>query len=78
MGLVPKETDRRSMNTLCHLSAFIALIWGSLYCFKTLKEPELGFAILVLVGLWFVLTLLAIDDDVYALWGKSVLRRHRE
>jgi len=68
----------RSVNTLAHLSAFIALIWASLYCFKTLKEPELGFGVLILVALWFVLTLIAIDDDVYALWGKSPLRKRRE
>ena len=66
------------MNTLAHMSTFISLIWASLYCFKTLKEPELGFAVLVLVGLWFVLTLLAIDDDIFMLTGKSRLRRKGE
>jgi len=63
------------MNTLAHLSTFISLIWGSLYCFRTLSEPELGFAILVLVGLWFVLTLVAIDDDIDAIWGRRIIFR---
>ena len=66
------------MNTLCHISTFLSLIWASIYTYKTLKEPELGFALLVLVGLWFVLTLRAIDDDVYLIWGRSPLRRKRE
>lgn len=53
------------MNTLAHIAALVALLWLSVvWGFRTLEDPQLAFAVLILFFLWIPLTLLAIIEDV--------------
>ena len=61
------------MNTLAHTSAFIALLWVALYVYRTLLEPQLGFAILGVALAYIPLTFIAIDDDCWVILGVSPL-----
>ena len=74
----PEQYDRvRTMNTISHISGFIALLWLSLYAFQTLSEPQLGYAILGPALVMFVLTFIAIDEDVTLVQQFRAARRRR-
>lgn len=60
------------MNTIAHLCAMVALLWASIYAFRTLLEDPLGFALLGLFVLWIPLTLVAIDDDLMVVFGRGL------
>ena len=65
------------MNTIAHVSAFIALLWLALYAIRTLTEDQLGFAVFGIALLYVPLTVKAIDDDLQLLTGKGPLSRRR-
>jgi len=60
------------MNTIAHLCAMLALLWASLYAFRTLSENPLGLALLGLFFLWIPLTLVALDDDMMIIFGHGL------
>lgn len=61
------------MNTIAHASAFIAMLWLTFrYAFQVLGEDELGYALLGPTIVLFLLTFLAIDDDVRVIFGRAM------
>jgi len=52
------------MNTLVHAGALFALLWLSLsYAFGTLANDILGFSILGVAVIWFLLLIEAVVED---------------
>ncbi len=53
------------MNTMAHLAALVALMWGSVdYAEGTLGNTPLSVAFLILWILWIPLTIIAARDDM--------------
>ena len=60
---------------MAHISAFVALLWVALYSYRTLAEPQLGYAVFGLALVYLPLIFYAIDDDAWILFGVHPLRR---
>ncbi len=61
------------MNTILHLAGVLSALWASLFAFETLSEPALGGALLILFFGFAVMTLAAIDDDLFLITGRKLL-----
>ncbi len=62
------------MNTLSHLPAVLASLWGSVYAFQTLNEPALGGALFILFLAVIASTVSALDDDIFMAKGRKMLK----
>ena len=62
------------MNTLAHLAALPASLWGSIYAFQTLGEPALGGAMFIVFLAVVALTINALDDDIFMAGGRKMLK----
>ncbi len=61
------------MNTILHLTAVLASLWASIFAFETLGEPALGGSLLILFFGFAVMTLAAVDDDLFIITGRKIL-----
>ncbi len=61
------------MNTILHLAGVLSTLWASIFAFETLTEPALGGALLILFFGFAVMTLAAIDDDLFLITGRKML-----
>ncbi|KKM03791.1 hypothetical protein LCGC14_1770860 [marine sediment metagenome] len=62
------------MNTLAHLAALPASLWGSIYAFQTLGEPALGGAMFIVFLAVVALTINALDDDIFMASDRKMLK----
>ena len=60
------------MNTIIHLAALLASLWGSVFGFQELQEPALGGALLAFFFAYLALTINALDDDLFLAFGKKI------
>ena len=61
------------MNTLLHLTGVLSSLWASIFAFQTLNEQALGGALLVLFFAFAVMTIAALDDDLFLITGRKIL-----
>lgn len=61
------------MNTILHLTGVLSALWASLFAYGTLNEPALGGALLILFFGFVVMTIAAVDDDLFLITGRKVL-----
>lgn len=61
------------MNTILHLTGVLSSLWASLFAFGTLNEPALGGALLILFFGFAVMTIAAVDDDLFLITGRKML-----
>lgn len=59
------------MNTIAHITAMVAALYGAVYSVETLQISPLGFVFVGVFAVFFVMTFGAIADDWKMLkrWG---------
>ena len=62
------------MNTISHLSAMLATLWATIFTFQTLSHEPLGGALFILFFGYVVMSIGAIDDDVYLVSGRKMMK----